>query len=74
MSVADFQNMSADEMLIHIFADTADATMSRIALDILASTTPMVAELRVKVTETENSIWYTNGPKNAKAAGLNTGG
>ena len=73
MSVADFDNMTADQLLIHIFADTADATMSRIALDILATENPKVADLRVKVTETEGSIWYQSGPKAAKAAFLNTG-
>ena len=61
-------------LLIHIFADSSDATMSQIALDVLASTKPTVAELRVKVKETENSIWYTKGLKTAKTAGLQTGG
>ena len=57
-----------------ICADSSDAIMSRLALDVLASAMPTVAELRVKVTETENSIWYTNGQKTAKSANLQTGG
>ena len=40
MSVSEFENLTADELLIHLFADTADTTMSRIALDILSAGNP----------------------------------
>ena len=58
MSVAEFKEMSADEFIIHLFAETADATMAKIALEILSTTKPLVSILRIKVQETENSIWY----------------
>jgi hypothetical protein len=58
MSVAEFKEMSADEFIIHLFAETADSTMSKIALEILSTTKPLVSTLRIKVQETENSIWY----------------
>ena len=74
MSVSEFENLTADEMLIHLFADTADTTMSRIALDILSAGNPTVAELRTKVTETENAIWYNKNVQTAKLAGLQGGG
>ena len=49
MSVAEFEEMSADEMVIHLFAETADAVMSKLALEILANIRPTVSDLRVKV-------------------------
>ena len=53
MSVAEFMEMTSDKMNIHLYAETADNTMSRLALEILAGTKPTVTELRIKVTETE---------------------
>ena len=56
MSIAEFNTMTLDEMIIHLFAETADNTMSRLVLEILAGTKPLVAELRIKIKEKENSI------------------
>ena len=68
MSVAEFSTMSPDEMLIHIFAETADTTMSKIALEVLASAKPTTAELRTRVTETESALWYKGTPNLGKIA------
>ena len=58
MSVAEFEKMTSDEMILHFFAETADSTMSRLALEILSTGDPTIAELRTRVTEVENAIWY----------------
>ena len=58
MSVAEFKDMSEDEIVIHLFAETAYATMAKLALEILSTAKPLVSTLRIRVTETENSIWY----------------
>ena len=58
MSVAEFEKMSADEFIIHLFVETADATLAKLALEILSVNKPLVSTLRIKVQETENSIWY----------------
>mgnify|MGYP007022731161 CR=1 FL=1 len=50
MSVAEFQEMSSDEMIIHLFAETAYAVMSKLALKILATHKPLVSTLRTRVT------------------------
>ena len=36
MSVAEFSDMTEDQMVIHLFVETADATMLKIGLEILA--------------------------------------
>ena len=46
MSVAEFDKMTPDEMIIHLFAETADSTMSKIALETLSSCSPSIADLR----------------------------
>ena len=66
MSVAEFDTMIADEMVIHLFIECANKTMSRLVLDLLAGDRPAVAELRIKVKETENCIWYKSGNKYGK--------
>ena len=52
--------MTKDEFLIHLFAESADMTISKIAMEILSSKKPTVADLRSKIAETENSLWYGN--------------
>ena len=58
ISVAEFEDMTKEQMVLHLFAETADSTMSKLALDILSTQNPTLAELRTKVTEVENAIWY----------------
>jgi hypothetical protein len=68
MSVAEFETMTKEQYILHLFAETADSTMSKLALDILSSTSPNLAELRNKVTEVENAIWYKGTQGLSKAA------
>jgi hypothetical protein len=68
MSVAEFETMTKEHYILHLFAETADSTMSKLALDILSSTNPNIAELRNKVTEVENAIWYKSTQGLSKAA------
>ena len=44
MSVAEFSSMTEDQMIIHLFVESADAVMSKIGLEILAKDNPKVAE------------------------------
>ena len=53
MSVAEFEDLTADEMLIHLFADTAEITMSRIALviqilEVLSPEESQIETLQIK--------------------------
>ena len=61
-SVSESKMMTSDDMIIYLFAEKNHYTMSRLALKIL------VAELRTKVTETENSIWCKSGKNYGKMA------
>ena len=54
--ICDWDSMTKDQFLIHLFAESADMTMSKIAMEILSSKNPTVAELRSKIAETENSL------------------
>ena len=72
MSVAKFERMSSDEMIIHLFVETADSTMSRLALEILSAENPKVADLRTRVTEVENALWYKGAQGLGKVAHVNT--
>ena len=56
ISVAEFKMMTSNDMIIHLFAEIADNTMSTLVLEILAGTKQTVTESRTKVTETENSM------------------
>ena len=56
MSVAEFENMTSDELIIHIFTETADATMSKIGIEILKNDQPSVTELMTRIIETENAM------------------
>ena len=60
MEICDWESMTKDEFLIHLFAESADMTMSKIAMEILSSKNPKIADLRSKIAETENSLWYGN--------------
>ena len=56
MEVGEWEKMSKDQFLIHIFAESADQTMSKVATEILSGKTQIVAALRNKIAKTENSV------------------
>jgi hypothetical protein len=72
MSVAEFEKMTSDKMILHLFAETADSIMSRLALEILSAVDLKVADLRTRVTEVENAIWYKRHQGMGKVACVNT--
>ena len=51
MEICDWGSMTKDEFLIHLFAKSADMTMSKISMEILSGKNPTVAELRNKIVE-----------------------
>ena len=63
MAVTEWETMTAEEMLIDLFSEQNNATMSKAALEILVSPTLTVAALRTKVPEIKNSLWYTTNKK-----------
>ena len=61
MEVIDWENMTKDQFLIHLFAEGCSFNvMSKLAMEVLSSEKPIVADLRKKIAETENSLWYAN--------------
>ena len=57
-SVVEFEYMTGEELMIHLFIRDADPQMSKIATEILRTEKPTVHELRTKVKETEAAVWY----------------
>ena len=72
MEVIDWENMTKDQFLIHLFAEGCSCNvMSKLAMEVLSSDNPTVADLRKKISETENSLWYSDNQKLSKYAGGN---
>ena len=70
MEVIDWENMTKDQFLIHLFAESCSCNvMSKLSMEVLSSNTPTVAELRKKISQTENSLWYSNSQNLGKFAG-----
>ena len=44
MEVCEWEKMSKDEHMIHIFAESADQTMSKLAMEIVSGKTPTVTQ------------------------------
>ena len=61
--------MSKDEFLIHIVAESADQTMSKLAMEILPGKPPTIAVLRNKIAKTGISLWYNPNRNIGKYAG-----
>ena len=51
--------MTGDEMVINLFTKCTDSRI--LALDLLTKENPTMQELKIKVKETENSIWLKVG-------------
>ena len=74
MEISDWESMTKDEFLIHLFAEgCSDNIMSKLAMEVLSSDKPTVADLRKKIAETENSLWYGNNRNLGKFAGGSPG-
>ena len=61
-SVIEFDKMSLEEFLIHLFVREADSQMSKMALELLEKDKPSFHALINKCKEIEASVWY-NGRK-----------
>ena len=68
--ISDWKSRTEEQMIIHLFAEQSDATMSKVAMEILASGSPNVTALWTKVAKIENSLWYKGGRRNFEKEGL----
>ena len=51
--------MTGDEFQIHLFIESANFQMAKMATKLLETEKPTMQRLQVKVKEMENSIWYS---------------
>ena len=56
--VAELENITVDELGIHVFLESADQTMSKLAIDELGKENPSLKRLTNSVKGTESSQWY----------------
>ena len=57
--VAELENITADELGIHVFTESVDQTMTKLALEELAKVKPSLKQPTNSVKSTESSQWYT---------------
>ena len=56
----EFDEMSIDEFLIHLFVREVDSQMAKIGLEILERDKPNFHMLVNNIKETELAVWYNN--------------
>ena len=69
-SVAEYDKMTGDEFQIHLFIESGDSQLSKIATELLGKDNPTMYKLKIKVKETENSTWYSWKKEYGKMANL----
>ena len=57
-SVVEFEELTGDEYQIHLFFETAVPQMVKTAKELLEKDNPTMQKLKVKIKETENSVWF----------------
>ena len=53
-------------MIVHLFLESADTEMSKLATAMLAKDTVSLSELRMQIRAIENSVWYKPSVSHAK--------
>ena len=59
-SVIEFEKMTLEEFIIHLFIRDADQKMGKMAQEILKDEKPDINNLVNKIKEFENESWYNN--------------
>ena len=60
----------ANEFQIHLFINSANAHISKIATELLEKENPTMQQLKTKVKETENATWYNQRKEYDKMANI----
>ena len=58
VEVAELNNITSDELGIHVFTENVDQTMSKFVIEELAKKKPSLKQLTIAVKSTESSQWY----------------
>ena len=69
-SVIEFDKMSLDEFLIHLFIRDADSIMAKMTLEILEKENPNINMVAIKIKETEAATWYNNKKEFGRMASM----
>ena len=72
MSLVEFNNMTKDSFLTHLFLEQADETMAKMATEILERKPKGdVNQLRQNIQQIDSSTWYqgSKGPRNQRYCG-----
>ena len=66
MELTKWEEWSKEKMLVHLFLESADTEMSKLATTMLSKDTVNLSELRIQIRAIENSVWYKPNINHAK--------
>ena len=58
MELTQWKDWTKEAMIIHLFLESADTEMSKVATAMLAKDSVNLADLRMEIRAIENSVWY----------------
>ena len=67
-ALMDYDSMSRDSLLMHLFLEAADDTMAKMTADLLGKQPPGdIQDLRAEIVRVENSTWYHSSSNRQRA-------
>ena len=58
IELTKYEEWSKEKMIVHLFLESADTEMSKLATTMLSKDTVNLSELRIQIRAIENSVWY----------------
>ena len=66
MELTKWEEWNKESMIVHIFLESADTEMSKLATTMLSKDKVDLSELRIQIRAVENSVWYKPNNNQAK--------
>ena len=58
MELTKWEDCTKESMIVHLFLESADTEMSKLATAMLAKERADLSDLRMQIRAIENSVWY----------------
>ena len=71
--MAEYDEMTGDEFQVHLFIESANAHMRKLATEVLGKENQTMQQLKVMVIETKNALWYNQKKDYGKMANVRKG-
>ena len=66
MELTKWEEWNKESMIVHLFLESADTEMSKLATTMLSKEKVDLSELRMQIRAVENSVWYKPNNNQAK--------